>query len=173
MADDIELVAYDPTWPAQFAAEAALLSATLGGDLITAIDHFGSTAVPGLAAKPIIDILLTTTDLAGARARFPDALKYHGYVFWRDDPNPERLYFVKGLPPFGAKRTHHLHVVPENSPMLAQIAFARHLAAEPHAAAAYATLKADLAARHPTDREAYTEGKTQFIAAIMAQIKTN
>jgi GrpB-like predicted nucleotidyltransferase (UPF0157 family) len=173
MADDIELVTYDPTWPAQFAAEAAFLRVVLGPDLIAAIDHFGSTSVPGLAAKSIIDILLTTTDLTAARARFPDALKPHGYVFWRDDPNPERLYFVKGLPPFGAKRTHHLHVVPARSPMLAQIRFARHLAANQDVARAYATLKADLAARYRTDREAYTEGKTAFIAEIMAQIKTD
>ncbi|MFZ4070092.1 MAG: GrpB family protein [Caulobacterales bacterium] len=173
MADDIELVDYDPNWPSQFAAEAAFLRAALGQDLIAAIDHFGSTAVPGLAAKPIIDILLTTTDLAGARARFPDVLKTHGYVFWRDDPNPERLYLVKGLAPFGPKRTHHLHVVPAQSPMRAQISFARHLAANPDIARAYGALKAELAERYRTDREAYTEGKTAFISAIMAQIKTD
>jgi GrpB-like predicted nucleotidyltransferase (UPF0157 family) len=173
LADHIELSPYDRDWPAQFAAETALLRATLGDDLIGAIDHFGSTAVPGLTAKPIIDILLTTPDLAAARSRFPNALQPHGYVFWRDDPNPERLYFVKGLPPFGAGRTHHLHVVPAHSPMLAQVAFARHLAVHPDVAEAYAALKRDLADRFYDNREAYTEGKTEFIAAVMAQIKTD
>jgi GrpB-like predicted nucleotidyltransferase (UPF0157 family) len=173
LTDAIELAPYDPTWPAQFAAEAAFLRATLGADLISDITHFGSTAVPGLTAKPIIDILLVVADLASARARFPNALKPHGYVFWRDDPNPARLYFVKGLPPFGAKRTHHLHVVPQHSPMLAQVAFAHHLAANPETAHAYGALKRDLAAKFRDNREAYTDGKTEFIAAVMAKIKTD
>jgi GrpB-like predicted nucleotidyltransferase (UPF0157 family) len=170
MADEIELVAYDPAWPARFAAEADVLRATLGPEAITDIAHFGSTAVPGLAAKPIIDILLMTPDFAAARAAFPDKLAPLGYVFWRDDPNPERLYFVKGLPPFGAKRTHHLHVIPPDSPKWDQVRFARHLAADPETAAAYGALKADLAARYRDDREAYTEGKTAFIAAVMARL---
>lgn len=170
MADEIELAAPDPAWPAQFAAEAALLTETLGARAIADIAHFGSTAVPGLAAKPIIDILLTTPDLAAARAAFPPALTPLGYVFWRDDPNPERLYFVKGLPPFGPKRTHHLHVVPPASPMLAQVRFAAFLRANPETAAAYGALKADLAQRFRTDREAYTDAKTAFITAVMAKI---
>jgi GrpB-like predicted nucleotidyltransferase (UPF0157 family) len=170
MADDIELAPYNPAWPALFAAEADFLRQTLGETAIADIAHFGSTAVPGLTAKPIIDMLLTTPDLAAARAAFPEKLQPHGYVFWRDDPNPARLYFVKGLPPFGAGRTHHLHVVPPDSPMRAQVLYARHLAAHPEDAAAYAALKTDLAARFRQDREAYTDGKAAFIAGIMAKI---
>ena len=97
--DEIEIVPADPAWPALFATEAARLWALLPRPLILDIQHFGSTAVPGLAAKPIIDMLLATPDLAAARAAFAPILQAQGYVFWADNPQTDRLLFIKGLPP--------------------------------------------------------------------------
>lgn len=168
--DRVEIVDYDPTWPAMFSAEAERLRTVLAGEDIDAIEHFGSTAVPGLAAKPVIDILLTVPSLAEARKTFPDRLATLDYVFWRDDPRPGRLYFVKGMPPFGEKRTHHLHVCERPGKLWSQLRFRDHLRAHPEDAERYAALKRDLAARYADDREAYTEAKGDFIGAIMARI---
>lgn len=79
--DRVEIVDYDPTWPAMFTAEVERLRTVLAGEDIDAIEHFGSTAVPGLAAKPVIDILLTVPSLAEARKTFPDRLATLDYVF--------------------------------------------------------------------------------------------
>jgi GrpB-like predicted nucleotidyltransferase (UPF0157 family) len=168
--DPIELVPYDPAWAGLFAEECANLRAALGEDAIVDIAHFGSTAVPGLVAKPIIDIMLKTACLKSARDTFPAKLAELGYLYWRDDPSRERLYFVKGMPPHGARRTHHLHVIAPEGAMWRQVAFAQYLRAHPETAAAYAALKADLAARYRDDREAYTEGKAEFIAEVMARL---
>ncbi|MDQ8729451.1 GrpB family protein [Bradyrhizobium sp. LHD-71] len=108
--DDIEIVAYDPNWPALFEHEATRLRAALNGEPITGLEHFGSTAIAGLAAKPIIDILIAVPTLAAARANFPAKLKVLDYVFWSDNPKADRLFFVKGMPPYGERRTHHVHV---------------------------------------------------------------
>src|SRR5471032_110049 len=108
MSDAMEIVDYDPRWPARFATEAPLVCAALGEQVI-AIEHFGSTAVPGLAAKPIIDILVAVRSLA-AMGHAEAALAPLGYVFWRDNPKKDRLFFVKGMPPHGTGRSHHVHV---------------------------------------------------------------
>lgn len=153
-----------------FADECDRLIAALGNAAWDAIEHFGSTAVPGLAAKPVIDILVAVPALEEARGTFPDRLATLDYVFWRDDPRPGRLYFVKGMPPFGKKRTHHLHVCERPGKLWSQLRFRDHLRAHPEDAARYAALKRDLAARYADDREAYTEAKGDFIGAIMARI---
>ena len=108
--DDIKIVAYDPQWSALFDEEAARLRSTLGGEPIAGLEHFGSTAIPQLAAKPIIDILIAVPSLNAARAVFPAKLKTLDYVFWADNPKNDRLFFVKGMPPYGERRTHHVHV---------------------------------------------------------------
>lgn len=163
--DDIEIAAYDPAWPSKFEAEAAWLHKALPADLILDIQHYGSTAVPGLDAKPIIDILLATPDLAGARAAFPVLLEAEGYAFWADNPKTDRLFFVKGQPPLAA-RTHHLHVTEPTGELWSQLAFRDHLRRHPQDAATYAALKRDLAYRHRADREAYTAAKGDFIRAL-------
>jgi GrpB-like predicted nucleotidyltransferase (UPF0157 family) len=103
--DDIEIVAYDPRWSALFEEEATRLRSTLGGEPIAGLEHFGSTAIPHLAAKPIIDILIAVPSLSAARAVFPAKLRTLNYVFWADNPKIDRLFFVKGMPPYGERRT--------------------------------------------------------------------
>ena len=165
--DDIEIVPYDPTWPLKFEAEAARLRMILPNRLIVDIQHYGSTAVPGLAAKSIIDIILATSDLTAARAAFPPLLAREGYVFWADNPEDDRLFFVKGLPPGAPHRTHHLHVGETRGQLWSQLAFRDHLRAHPEDAAAYAALKRALAGRYRKDREAYTAAKGHFIQAMI------
>jgi GrpB-like predicted nucleotidyltransferase (UPF0157 family) len=97
--DEIEIVEYDPCWPTLFAEEAALLRAALDPDLIVGLEHFGSTAIPGLAAKPIIDILIAVRSLVEARRTAIEPLQRLGYVFWAENPKSDRMFFVKGCRP--------------------------------------------------------------------------
>ena len=150
-----------------FQAEAERLRGILPADLVLEIQHYGSTAVPGLDAKPIIDMLLATSDLAAAREVFPGSLEPLGYAFWTDNPKIDRLFFVKGLPPSAPRRTHHLHVTETGGELWGQLAFRDHLRDHPEDAMAYATLKRDLAVRHRTDRDAYTTAKGNFIHALI------
>ena len=107
--DEIEIVDYDPRWAFLFNEEAARLRAVLDPSLIVGLEHFGSTAIPGLAAKPIIDILIAVRSLAAARATFVETLQKLDYIYWADNPKKDRMFFVKGMPPYGERRTHHAH----------------------------------------------------------------
>jgi GrpB-like predicted nucleotidyltransferase (UPF0157 family) len=169
--DDVHITAYDPTWPAQFTAEARQLRAVLDPQLILGIEHFGSTAIPGLAAKPIIDILIAVTALDRAKARLVQPICGLGYVYWADNPKPDRMFFVKGMPPYGTHRTHHIHITETDGEMWQRrLTFRDHLRAHPDEARRYAALKHDLAARYPTDRERYTDAKTAYIEALYRRI---
>ena len=80
--DEIELSAPDPSWPKKFKMESDLLAVLLADEETLAIEHFGSTAVEGLVAKPIIDILIAVPNIERARNQFPKKLEPLGYVFW-------------------------------------------------------------------------------------------
>ncbi len=169
-ADRIEIVDPDRRWPARFAAERERIKSALGDAQWLEIEHFGSTAVPGLPAKPIIDVLVAVPDLKAARDAFPERISDLGYIFWSDNPATDRLFFVKGMPPYGAKRTHHLHVCERPSAMWSRLDFRDYLRDHPDIAQDYAILKRDLAARHADDRDAYTDAKSQFIASVTKKI---
>lgn len=168
--DEIEIVEYDPRWPALFAEEAVRLRAALDPDLVVGLEHFGSTAIPGMAAKPIIDILIAVRSLAEARATFIEPLEELDYVFWADNPKPDRLFFVKGMPPYGERRTHHVHVVEPTAEPWQRLGFRDYLRTHPAEAKRYAALKRKLANDHRSDREAYTDAKAAFVAGIMAKV---
>jgi len=168
--DEIIIVPYDERWQELFAQEIAAINAVAPPGLIVRCEHFGSTSVPGLAAKPIIDILLGVASLADAKSRLIPALEPLGYSYWRDDPDPARLYAVKGLPP-NSPRTHHLHIVEPDSPMWQQLLFRDYLRLHDDEATRYAALKRDLAVRFHADREAYTGGKSTYIAAVMEKAR--
>jgi GrpB-like predicted nucleotidyltransferase (UPF0157 family) len=95
--DEVEIVDYDPRWPLMFDEEAGRLRAVLDPSLIVGLEHFGSTAIPGLSAKPIIDILIAVRSLAAAQATFVEALRNLDYVYWADNPKKDRMFFVKGM----------------------------------------------------------------------------
>lgn len=105
--DRVDLVSYDPRWPSLFEAEAGRIRAALSGMLDFALEHFGSTAIPGLPAKPIIDIMVIA-DAPSSWAGLVEPIQNIGYVFWADNPRRDRMFFVKGMPPFGERRTHHV-----------------------------------------------------------------
>ena len=165
--DEIEIAPYDPDWPAAFERERHRLAAALPDVAILDLVHFGSTAIANMPAKPIIDMLMIVPDLATARAALPERLNSLGYDFWADNPKTDRLFFVRGMPPRGVKRTHHLHICEPGSDMHQRLAFLDYLNAHPGEAAAYADLKKDLAVRHRTDRESYTRAKQSFVDRIM------
>jgi len=160
----IELVAYRTDWPARFEAERVLLEAALAPWLAGDIQHIGSTAVPGLAAKPVIDIMAPVFSLEASRPAIEAAIAA-GYVHYPYKPDVMH-WFCKPSP---AHRTHHLHLVPIGSPLWQQrLAFRDALRADAALAAEYAVLKVRLAEEFRLDREAYTEGKTPFISRVLA-----
>jgi GrpB-like predicted nucleotidyltransferase (UPF0157 family) len=169
--DEIEVVPYDPRWPALFQEEAARLRAVLDPNLILGLEHFGSTAIPGLAAKPIIDILIAVHSLAEAHERFIEPLEQLGYVFWDENPKTDRMFFVKGMPPCGARRTHHVHVTEPAGEMWRRLAFRDYLRAHPEEARRYEALKRAAALRHRDDREAYTAAKEDYVKEIDARAR--
>jgi GrpB-like predicted nucleotidyltransferase (UPF0157 family) len=165
--DGVEIVNYDPRWPALFDEEAKRLRAVLDPSSIVGLEHFGSTAVPGLSAKPIIDILIAVRSLADAQATFVEALRHLDYVYWADNPISDRMFFVKGMPPFGSRRSHHVHVTEPDGEMWQRLAFRDYLRAHPEEVRTYERLKRRLAAEHPTDREAYTDAKSAYVESVM------
>jgi GrpB-like predicted nucleotidyltransferase (UPF0157 family) len=169
--DDVHITPYDPAWPAMFALEAERLRAVLDATQLIGIEHFGSTAIPGLAAKPIIDILIAVRSLVHAKATMVRPLVALGYLYWPDNPKPDRMFFVKGMPPHGERRTHHVHISePTGEMWQRRLAFRDHLRADPDEARRYEALKHDLAARYPDDRERYTEAKTGYVEGVYRKI---
>ena len=159
----IELVAYDPTWPAKFAGEREILALALGRWLVGPIEHIGSTAVPGLAAKPIVDIMAPVATLSDSRPAI-EAAAGLGYIFYPYKPDVMH-WFCK---PSRHLRTHHLHMVPLGSELWkARIAFRDALRSDALLLAEYQSLKLQLVERFSRDRDAYTEAKGPFIQRVL------
>jgi len=164
----VRVVEYDRAWPARAGREIALLEALLGPWLAGAVEHVGSTAVPGLAAKPTIDLAAPVADLPLARAEaVPRLVDEADYVFpaaYNDELGGTRLWLCK---PSRERRDFHLHLVTAGSDELRRrVAFRDALRADAGLRSEYETLKHTLAARHAGDREAYTDGKSAFVAHV-------
>jgi GrpB-like predicted nucleotidyltransferase (UPF0157 family) len=170
-SEPVEIADYDPEWPAVFERERQRLLTCLPDDLIVRIEHFGSTAVPGLASKPIIDMLVEVSDLAAVRERVVPLLESQGYdYFWRptfgDAGEPFYAWFIKRDPATG-ERTHHIHMVEGGfASHWDRLLFRDYLIAHPEVAAQYGALKCRLAAEASTDRVRYTEAKGEFIHRV-------
>jgi GrpB-like predicted nucleotidyltransferase (UPF0157 family) len=159
----IEVVPYDPLWPSRFLEEQSVLEAALAPWLVGKVEHVGSTAVPGLAAKPVIDIMAPVSTLDDSKDAI-EAAKGVGYLYHPYKPT-EMHWFCK---PSAAHRTHHLHIVPVASELWQQrLAFRDALRRNPQLAQAYALLKLRLAQQYKHDREAYTDAKAPFINAAL------
>jgi GrpB-like predicted nucleotidyltransferase (UPF0157 family) len=162
----VELAPSDPKWPELATAEISRLEEVLGPRLVAGIHHVGSTSVPGLEAKPILDLL------AGIRDHSPDpdpALTAAGWHFVpvEIDGQPWRRFYVL---PKNERRYAHLHLVmPGAAPFRIFLAFRNQLRADPETTRAYAALKRELAERHRNDREAYTRAKASFIEGVLAR----
>ena len=158
----IEIAPYDPSWPIRFREEADLVRRALATWLAGTIEHIGSTAVPGLAAKPVIDIMAGVRTLEESRPAIAAATE-RGYCYLPYQAELEHWFCKPSL----AFRTHHLHLVPVGTPQwLRPIAFRDYLRAHPIVAVEYEALKRRLAQEHHLDREAYTQAKGPFINRI-------
>jgi GrpB-like predicted nucleotidyltransferase (UPF0157 family) len=166
----VEIVPYDPAWPALFAEEVVRLRALLPAALIGRIEHFGSTAVPGLAAKPIVDMLLEVRSMEGVVQHIAPILKREGYeFFWRDVerglPGIAYAWFIRR--DAAGRRTHHIHCLEPGSSEWERLLFRDYLRTHAEAARAYGELKQRIAAEYPDDRVAYAQAKTDFVAEAM------
>jgi GrpB-like predicted nucleotidyltransferase (UPF0157 family) len=163
--EPIRLSPYDPGWPALFERERAALDSTIGEWVIGGIHHVGSTAVPGLEAKPVVDILAGVRSLEESRACF-EPLARLDYVYAPYLPDGMH-WFCKPGP---SRRTHHLHLVPVDSRRYRdELAYRDLLRADAALADAYLTLKRELAGRFEHDREAYTDAKADFIRRALME----
>lgn len=165
----VRIEPYDPRWPAMFEEDKRKILEAVG-EYVAAVEHVGSTSVPGLAAKPIIDVMAAVRSLADAPACVgPLGSIGYEYVPEHEAVMPWRRFFRRG--PRGAG-THHLHMVERPGEFWeVQLLFRDYLRAHAGAAAEYAKLKRELAAAHGPDRRAYTEAKTDFIESIIEQAR--
>ncbi len=174
LREDVAISPYDPRWPELFRIEKEHLLACLPSGLVRRIEHFGSTAVPGLAAKPIIDMLVEVSDLERTRSEAAPILEAQGYdYFWRpthgEDGLPYYAWFIKRDQQTGV-RTHHIHMMTaaaEFNEHWDRLLFRDYLIVHPQVAQEYARLKMHLALLYRSDRIAYTDGKTEFITQVM------
>lgn len=154
------VIPHDPNWSAEFTVEAARVQVVLPG-VIASVHHIGSTAVPGICAKPIIDILLEVHDHQTLDTRSA-VLTDLGYEAMGEFGIPGRRYFRKNA--VAGLRTHQIHAFEKGSPHIGRhLAFRDYLIAIPDIARAYSLLKQQLAAAYPDDLEAYITGKDSFI----------
>lgn len=169
LREEVSIVPYDPAWPRMFEEEKRHLLDCLPRDLIRRIEHFGSTAIPGLAAKPIVDMLVEVTSLEETKARIAPALEGQGYdYFWRatqgEDGPPFYAWFIKRNS--AGIRTHHVHMIESDFEHWDRLLFRDYLIDHPETAKEYEALKLRLADNHPNDRIAYTNGKTEFVVRV-------
>ena len=156
----VQVVPHDVAWKGQFQAEADLIAGALG-DIVVALHHIGSTAIPGIFAKPIIDVLLEVADLErlGRRSR---ALEGLGYEALGEYGIVGRRYFRKNN--LSGVRTHHIHAFRSNNVEIERyLAFRDYMIEHPEEARRYGELKRELATQHSEDIEAYMDGKDAYI----------
>ena len=159
---EVTIAPYNPAWPVMYEEEREKIVAALG-DLIADIHHFGSTAVPDLPAKPVIDIMIAVPRLGDA-IECIGPLSDLGYAFIDYPQNTDRRVFRKG-----PLRTHHVHIVEADSSELRKhLVFRDALRANTDWRDQYAALKYDLADRHRNDRAQYSQSKTEFVQRILA-----
>jgi GrpB-like predicted nucleotidyltransferase (UPF0157 family) len=158
---------HDAAWAVRFEHEAADLARVLAPWLHGGIHHVGSTAVPGLPAKPVIDMMAGVRDLDGARSAV-EPLRAHGYA--HAEHRPDALWFFKPGGGGFAARTHHLHLtVPGSDLWRERLAFRDALRRDPALRAEYAALKGVLAGEHTTAAAAYTSGKRPLVARVLRE----
>ena len=169
LQEHVSIVTYDPNWPRMFAAERDHLLGSLPREMIGRIEHFGSTAVPGLAAKPIVDMLVEVRSLEETKTRIVPVLEAQGYdYFWRptrgDDVPPFYAWFIKR--DAAGVRTHHIHMVEKDFEQWERLLFRDYLIEHPAVAKEYEALKLRLAQDYPNDRVAYTNAKTDYVVRV-------
>lgn len=167
--DNIIIESYDSNWPKLAEAEIKAIKAIASPLPYVSIEHLGSTAVPGLSSKPIIDIFIAVKSIEEAH-QWVKPLETLAYVFWNENPNKSHLRFFKGMPPFGSKRTHHIHIIEGGTnTMEHRVLFRDILRRDQNIRREYEALKIKLSGSHSSDREAYTDKKGLFIKRILRE----
>lgn len=152
---------YQSSWPEAFQEEKEQLK-TIFGDRLLAVHHIGSTSVPGLSAKPILDILPVVDSLDGIEA-FDAAMEQIGYEAKGEFGMPGRRYYRKG----GDNRTHHIHLYADGNPkIMRHVVFRDYLRQHPEEVEAYSAIKERLAHQYPEDISAYIAGKDSFVKTM-------
>jgi GrpB-like predicted nucleotidyltransferase (UPF0157 family) len=158
----VRIVDYDRAWPGMAEQEMRRISNAVG-DVAVRLEHVGSTAVPGLAAKPIVDLQLSVAVMR-PRERYVAPLERLGYLFAPAPESPDYHFFAK---PPERPRTYHLHVCETGSEHeFRHVAVRDFLRSHPDEATRYVALKREVVARHPQDRLAYIEGKDDYVTAL-------
>ncbi len=161
-------MAYDPEWPRRFEAERALLERLLAPWLENGIHHVGSTAIPGIAAKPVIDMIAGVRDFEEARAAF-EPLREESYVHTPHRPGIAH-HFSKPSPQL-PETQYGLHLTEPGSDLWRErLAFRDALRNDAALAAEYQTLKLRLSEEHHLDLSAYTAGKRDFVIRVLANV---
>ncbi len=161
--DNVKLVDYDLTWPEKFDDISAWLQECLGPDIALTIEHFGSTSIEGMVAKPVIDVLVRVPSFLDAKKSALPALNSETWEYWW---HGDHMVFVKRDQLMGL-RTHHIHMMPEGHELQKRIAFRDHLRIDAKDALRYAELKRQLAKANGAHREEYTDAKTAFVDEIV------
>jgi len=162
MVRKVEVTAYDPNWPVNYEKEAVNLKKIFGGELLE-IHHIGSTSIPEMDAKPIIDVLMVVQDITKI-VSFNRDMQRAGYIPKGENGIPGRRFFIKGDE---LHHTHHLHVFQkEHADITRHINFRDYLIAHPQEANEYARLKHALANQYPVNIDSYQSGKEEFIREI-------
>jgi GrpB-like predicted nucleotidyltransferase (UPF0157 family) len=169
MKRKIEVVSHNPDWSDLFQTEAEKIAPIFGPEIIV-IEHIGSTAIPGIKAKPIIDILVEVKDISQVD-HFNDQMAQLGYKPKGEFGIPGRRYFrKKGT---DAAHTHHVHIFQIGNPEIERhLNFRDYLRTHPEDAQAYSRLKEALAQKFPDDPENYTEAKSEFIQEMDRRART-
>ena len=163
----IEVVPYDPEWETKFRIEADFLKKVFGDELLD-VFHIGSTAIPRILAKPIIDLLPVVRDIERVDV-FTEPLEQQGYIAKGEYGILGRRYFVKGSE---EKHLFHIHVFQEGSPEITRhLLFRDYMRAHPLEAEEYSQLKSELAQKYRRDGQAYTQAKSGFIQEIDRKAK--
>lgn len=157
----VEVFPYKDVWRTQFEQEAQKLKQVFG-DILLAVHHIGSTSVPGLSAKPIIDLMPVVRKIEDVDA-FQPAMEVLGYEARGENGLPGRRYFQKG----GDQRTHHVHIYEKENPEISRhLLFRDYLRCHPARAKVYGDLKEHLARLYPFNIEAYITGKHDLVQEL-------
>lgn len=166
--DDIFLTVFNPNWKKWAKAEInAIKVIAANNDLfIDQIKHLGSTSIENIKAKPVLDIfiLLKQHDQLN---KWIKILESFGYVFWYENPDKTHHRFFKGMPPFGEKRTHHIHILENEEDFKCRVLFRDKLIKNKKLLKEYEDLKIELSDKYQNDREKYTDLKTEFIKLVL------
>jgi GrpB-like predicted nucleotidyltransferase (UPF0157 family) len=167
MPRKVELNQSDSTWGMAFTEESLRISALLSPEIVS-IHHIGSTAIPGISAKPIIDILVEVTDIDRIDG-YNEHMGSLGYIPRGEHGIQGRRFFIKPSEDF---RTHHVHIYQTGNPEIEpHLRFRDYLIAHPNEAQIYSQLKEDLALRYPDDIHAYMDGKKEYIEGINSRLR--